>query len=200
MTTPRPRSVHDLDWPRSTGRLRLRPATPGDLEATWCFRQREDVCRWLTHAPASLAEYRDWYLDAHTLDKSLVIELAGEVIGDVMFQIEDAWAQAEIVEQARCVQAELGWVMHPDYGGRGYATEAVRELLRIGFEDLGLRRMTANCFIANESSWRLMGRVGMRLESHAVRESLHRSGDWLDVVGYAILAEDYHRNATQVPA
>ncbi len=40
-------------------------------------------------------------------------------------------------------------------------------------------------------SWRLMERVGMRRELHAVRESLHRSGRWLDTVGYAILDEEW---------
>jgi RimJ/RimL family protein N-acetyltransferase len=36
-----------------------------------------------------------------------------------------------------------------------------------------------------------MERVGMRREVHAIRESLHRSGRWLDTVGYAILDEEW---------
>jgi RimJ/RimL family protein N-acetyltransferase len=36
--------------------------------------------------------------------------------------------------------------------GRGYATETVRPLLRYSFEDLGARRVLANCFLANDSS------------------------------------------------
>jgi RimJ/RimL family protein N-acetyltransferase len=36
-----------------------------------------------------------------------------------------------------------------------------------------------------------MERVGLRRETHAVRESLHRSGRWLDVVGYALLADEW---------
>jgi hypothetical protein len=31
----------------------------------------------------------------------------------------------------------------------------------------------------------------MRRELHAVRESLHRSGRWLDTVGYAVLADEW---------
>ena len=67
----------------------------------------------------------------------------------------------------------------------------MRELLRHCFQDLGVRRVTANCFLDNDTSWRLMERVGMRRELHAVRDSLHRSGRWLDTVGYAILAEEW---------
>jgi ATP/maltotriose-dependent transcriptional regulator MalT len=47
------------------------------------------------------------------------------------------------------------------------------------------------CFLGNDASWRLMERVGMRRETHAVRESRHRSGQWLDTVGYAMLAEEW---------
>jgi RimJ/RimL family protein N-acetyltransferase len=100
----------------------------------------------------------------------------GEVIADLMLRVEDAWSQAEVREQAKGVQAELGWCFDPAVGGHGYATEAGAELIRICFEDLGLRWVTANCFADNERSWRLMERVGMRREQHAVRESLHRDG------------------------
>ena len=51
--------------------------------------------------------------------------------------------------------------------------------------------MTANCFAANEPSWRLMERLGMRREAHAVRDSLHRSGEWMDGLTYALLAEEW---------
>jgi RimJ/RimL family protein N-acetyltransferase len=37
-----------------------------------------------------------------------------------------------------------------------------------------------------------MERLGMRRELHAVRGSLHRSGEWLDVYGYAMLACERH--------
>jgi RimJ/RimL family protein N-acetyltransferase len=89
------------------------------------------------------------------------------------------------------VQAELGWCLDPSHQGRGYATEAVTALMRLCFEDLGLRRVTANCFADNEESWRLMERLGMRREIHTLRESLHRSGKWMDGMGYALLAEEW---------
>ncbi|HEY0904752.1 MAG TPA: GNAT family N-acetyltransferase [Marmoricola sp.] len=182
-----PRSVQ---WPVQTRRLTLRAATPGDLEATWRFRGLDEVSRWLTRAPSSIGEYRKDFLEPASLRKTVVVELAGRVIGDLMLDVGDAWAQAELAERARGTEAELGWVLHPDHAGRGYATEAVRELIRICFDELGLRRVTASCFLENEPSWRLMERVGMRREAHQVAESLHRSGQWLDTVWYALLAEE----------
>lgn len=184
--------VDGVRWPVSTARLVLRPARLDDLEPTWSFRRLESVSRWLTRAPSTLDEYRTQFEDPESLAKSLVLELDGQVIGDLMVAIGDAWAQAEVADQARGVQADLGWALDPaDFGGRGLATEAVREVLRCCFEDLALRRVTAECFAANEASWRLMERVGMRREVHTVRESLHRSGEWLDGFGYALLADEW---------
>jgi RimJ/RimL family protein N-acetyltransferase len=61
-----------------------------------------------------------------------------------------------------------------------------------------VRRVTASCFLANDASWRLMERVGMRRELHSVAESLHRSGQWLDTVGYAVLADEWSVQPRQV--
>ena len=182
-----------VTWPLLTERLLIRPATPDDAATTWQYRRLEPVNRWLSRAPRTLADYRAHFETPAALAKTLVAERDGEVVGDLMVAVEDAWAQAEVVDQARGVQAELGWAFHPDHAGRGYATEAVRELLRLCFEDLALRRVTANCFAGNEPSWRLMERLGMRRELYTVRESLHRSGDWLDGMGYALLAEEWRR-------
>ncbi|WP_246637168.1 GNAT family N-acetyltransferase [Actinoplanes hulinensis] len=184
-----------LTWPLHTDRLTLRPATIDDADATWRFRCREDVSRWITRASVTLDEHRTWFRAPDSLARTLVIEHSGTVIGDLMVKIEDAWAQAEITARARGMQAELGWVLHPDHAGHGYATEAVRELLRLCFKDLGLRRVTATCFAVNEASWRLMERVGMRREFYTVRDSLHRSGEWLDCVGYALLFDEWSDSA-----
>jgi RimJ/RimL family protein N-acetyltransferase len=184
-------AVASIAWPVGTDRLTLRPATPDDAEATWRFRRRDDVSRWLTRAPAAFDEHRSQVLEPTSIDKTLIIELAGEVIGDLMLDVSDAWSQAEVNEHARRVEAELGWVLHPDHCGHGYATETVRELIRLCFQDLGLRRVTAICFLDNEASWRLMERVGMRREAHGVADSLHRTGRWLDTLSYAILADEW---------
>lgn len=149
----------------------------------------------MTSEPQSLEEYRKKFEDPARLGKTLVIEQEGAVIGDLMLAIEDAWAQAEVAAQAQGVQAALGWCLDPGHRGRGYATEAVRRLIRLCFEDLALRRVTAICLADNVASWRLMERVGMRRELHARRECLHRSGEWLDSVGYALLADEWRVNA-----
>lgn len=201
MTSPQqaPPPLAQLRWPVNTRRLSLRPATADDLDATWKFRRRDDVSLWLTRAPATLDEYRPLFLDPASLAKSLVIELDGDVIGDLMLDVAEAWGQAEVTDKRHDVQAELGWVVHPYFAGRGYGTEAVHELLRLAFEEVGVRRVIASCFTDNIASSRLMERVGMRRETHAIQDALHRSGVWLDSFGYALLADEYRSPSPTAP-
>lgn len=192
---PAPIGRSVLERPLHTQRLTLRPATTDNADPTWRFRRLESVNEWLTGYPADLDGHRESFSEPARLATTVVVALGHEpaapIIGDFMLRREDARAQLDVADQARDTQAELGWVLDPAYSGHGYATEAVRELLRHCFEDLGVRRVTANCFLDDDASWRLMARVGMRRELHAVRESLHRSGRWLDTVGYAILEEEW---------
>jgi RimJ/RimL family protein N-acetyltransferase len=189
---PQPRA---LDRALHTDRLTLRPAGVEDAEATWAFRRLDAVNEWLTGTPDDIAGYRELFAEPDRLSTTVILQLGhdpdAQVIGDLMLRREDAWAQLDVADLARGAQAELGWVLDPAHTGHGYATEAVRELLRYCFEDLGVRRVVASCFLANQSSWRLMERVGMRRETHARRESLHRSGQWLDTLGYAVLADEW---------
>lgn len=186
-----PQDLSAVAWPVRTDRLTIRPATPDDVDATWAFRRLPEVVEWVTHSVQSRADYAAMFLEPARIATTLVMERDGEVVGDLMIRIEDAWAQAEVADGARGTQAELGWVLDPRHGGQGLATEAVAELVRICFEDLGLRRVTALCFADNEPSWRLMERLGMRREAHNVAESLHRTRGWLDGLGYALLADEW---------
>jgi RimJ/RimL family protein N-acetyltransferase len=187
-----------VHWPVQTSRLTLRPAVPSDVEATWRFRRLASVGEWLTTSWADRDSYQESFDDPARMAKVVLIELHGVVIGDLMVSVEDAWSQTEVKDRASAVQAELGWCLDPDHQGHGYATEAVNELIRICFEDLGLRRVRASCFADNEASWRLMERVGMRREEHAWRDSLHRSGEWLDGLGYALLAEEWQTHQPDI--
>jgi RimJ/RimL family protein N-acetyltransferase len=190
--------VAALERPLQTKRLTLRPASGDDAGATWRYRRLDTVNEWLTGAEDSFDTYRSRFVEPGRLAATVIVELderpdteSKAVIGDFMLRREDAWSQTGVADRARGAQAELGWVLDPSHTGAGYATEAVRELLRYCFEDLGVHRVVANCFLGNVASWRLMERLGMRRELHAVEESLHRSGQWLDTVGYAILAGEW---------
>lgn len=186
-----PQDLNAVAWPVRTDRLVLRLATVDDMESTWQIRRLPAVSQWMTSGADDREEFAATFAQPDRLAKILIVELDGRQIGDLMVSVEDAWAQTEVADQARGVQAELGWVIDPACAGNGFATEAASALLRICFVELGLRRVYAQCFADNAASWRIMEKLGMRREEYAVRDSLHRSGQWMDGMRYAILSDEW---------
>jgi RimJ/RimL family protein N-acetyltransferase len=86
--------------------------------------------------------------------------------------------------------AELGYWIGKPYWKRGFCTEAAREVLRYGFEDLNLNRIQARHMTKNPASRRVMEKIGMTREG-VLRQSLHRFGSFEDTALYSILREEY---------
>jgi RimJ/RimL family protein N-acetyltransferase len=57
---------------------------------------------------------------------------------------------------------EVGWRLHPDFWGQGYATEAAAASLRFGFDEAGLTEIVAFTTTLNTRSQAVMARIGMR--------------------------------------
>jgi RimJ/RimL family protein N-acetyltransferase len=57
---------------------------------------------------------------------------------------------------------EIGWRLHPDHWGHGYATEAAAASLRFGFDEVGLDEIVAFTTTLNTRSQAVMERIGMR--------------------------------------
>ncbi|MGH2462124.1 MAG: GNAT family N-acetyltransferase [Candidatus Limnocylindria bacterium] len=179
-----------LRFPLQTERLLLRPFVDGDLDAVYAMQSREDVARYLYWEPRSLDEVRVQMErlkrmtaideDSDALRLAAVLRETGELIGDVSLHSVNR----------EHLQAELGFILHPDHQGRGYGTEAAAEMLRVGFEDLGFHRIYGSCDARNFGSARLMERLGMRQEAH-FRENEYVKGVWCDELIYAILATEW---------
>lgn len=184
-------SLADVAWPRRTARLEIRRAGPDDAPAVWAYSQDSAVFEWETSAHTDEASFTARWADPERLPLRLVVEHDGMLVGELMLKVGDGLAQAEVEDEAAGVEAEIGWSLAPGAQGRGYATEAAAELLRVAFEDLGLRRVTASCFADNTPSWKVMERLGMRRELATTAEALHRSRGWLDGYAYAILADEW---------
>lgn len=87
-------------------------------------------------------------------------------------------------------RAELGYWMGSLYRGSGYMTEAVKRVMRFGFEDLRLNRIYAACYAENIASKRVMQKAGMvyegRLRQHFIRfDTVH------DAVYYGALRAEW---------
>ncbi|WP_151082101.1 GNAT family N-acetyltransferase [Nocardioides cynanchi] len=180
-----------LDWPARTERLLIRPVTPDDFGRLYEIRAIPEVTEWLTGRPTSYDDYVERYGTPERLESTLVVQAGPTIVGDLFLALATPYAQVEVRDRAEHSEATIGWLLDPAYTGRGYATEAAGEVLRICFEGLGLRRVVAGAFADNEASLRVMARVGMRIETRTLRGSLHRDRGWVDGVEAAVLAEEW---------
>jgi RimJ/RimL family protein N-acetyltransferase len=182
------------DYPVVTARLLLRPIDlDRDLPAIHSYRSIPEVCRYVPFVPSTLEELTERMstpertrsvLDAQAEGQVLftVIERrdTGEVIGDlVLFWHSDADRHAEV-----------GYVIHPDQGGRGYATEGVRALLELCFDHAGAHRVTARVDERNAGSARLLERLGFRKEATFVEGEWFK-GEWTTLEVFAMLEREW---------
>ncbi|WP_426243177.1 GNAT family N-acetyltransferase [Nocardioides sp. LHG3406-4] len=175
--TPRPPEL-----PIRTSRLVLRRTQPGDAEAMWGYHRDPDVAAYLLEEPWTrrVAEHKVRERTPEPDKLGLVIELDGEVVGDVVLMLQ---APSYSV-------AEIGWVLHPDAAGRGIATEAATALLDLAFGHYGAHRVYAQLDARNERSAALCERLGMQREGTRRRDYWSK-GEWTDSFEYAILREDW---------
>jgi RimJ/RimL family protein N-acetyltransferase len=86
--------------------------------------------------------------------------------------------------------AEIGYWIGVPFWGRGYATEAAREVIRYGFEDCSLLRIFAGIFTRNPASGRVLQKVGMQYEG-TLRHHQKKWDEYMDVAFYGILREEW---------
>jgi RimJ/RimL family protein N-acetyltransferase len=181
-------------YPVRTERLLLRPLTANDADALLVYRGRDDVSRYVPFEPMSrddiLERIAGRWARTELTDEGQSLTLGaqlagtGELAGDVML----FWHSREHAS------GEVGYVFNPAVGGRGYATEAARAMLRLGFEGLGLHRIVARIDERNEPSAKLARRLGMRQEARLVHNEFFK-GEWSTEVDFAMLAEEWYRLA-----
>lgn len=87
-------------------------------------------------------------------------------------------------------RAEIGFIVRPEWQGRGIATEAVRAVLRFAFDAMDLRRVEADADPANAGSLALLERLGFRREGLA-RQRWLTFGTWKDSVMLGLLRHDF---------
>lgn len=170
-----------------TSRLRLREFSEADFATTHAYAADADTTRYTLFGPNTEDDTREFLLRtiAHQkedprVDVGLAIELKSPLrhIGGIGFRVR------------RNRSADFGYVLHRDFWGKGYTTEAARALLHYGFDALKLHRIIATCDPANAASRRVLEKLGMRHEGTFVKDSLMK-GEWRNSLLYAILEEEW---------
>lgn len=143
-----------------TGRLTLRPAVDADRDAIAALNAHPRVGEWLGGVLDRAAS--DLFVDrvqAHVAAHGFgfwVVERREDarVIG-----MTGLWRAPDNLPEAGRV--EIGWRLHPDTWGVGYATEAARSALTYGFDALKLQEIPAWTARTNLASQAVMRRIGM---------------------------------------
>ncbi len=170
-----------VEFPIRSARLELRPFLATDVDDINDYQRLPEVARYLYWEPrdrdetAAVLAHKMAAAGAGAVLLAVVLPTTGRVIGEVNLTITSGEYR----------QGEIGFVFHPDFQGHGFATEAAAELLRIGFDTVGLHRICAHCDARNTASARVMERLGMRCEAHFVHNEIFK-GEWGDELVYAI--------------
>jgi len=122
-------------------------------------------------------------LDEHGRGRSLpcvILDGDGAVVGRVNI--------SNIVRGA-AQSGNLGYWMAESAGGRGVATAAVRDIIRIAFGELGLHRVQADTLVRNVASQRVLARNGFIRIGLAPRY-LKIAGRWQDCILHQLVNDD----------
>ncbi|MEC7899546.1 MAG: GNAT family N-acetyltransferase [Actinomycetota bacterium] len=142
-----------------TENLILRPFKDDDVDDYFGVLDSPEVRRWL-HIPESLDRSDAWQQMAWFVGQwelrgtghwALEEKKSGQFVGR---------AGLHRPERHDWPGVEVGWLLHPDYWGRGYATEAGAAAVRYGFEDLQVDKLFSCILPENHRSQAVAKRLG----------------------------------------
>ena len=179
-----------VELPVETERLILRAWEPDDFDALLALHGDPDLVKWVPWGPRSADEVQT------VLDRKLGQTEFREPGGGIALAIESGDEGMVIGELTLAYSSrkhscgEVGFLLEHASHGRGYATEGGREMLRIGFEELGLHRVIGRIDARNTASGRVLERLGMRREAHFI-ENEWIKGEWTSEHAYGMLGSEW---------
>ncbi|WP_461017778.1 GNAT family N-acetyltransferase [Streptomyces daliensis] len=178
-----------------TGRLVLRAFTEADADDVLALDNDPEVTRFLNGGRPTSREA----IVGRTMPRLLHDHPCLGTRGYWAVQAKSAgtflgWFEFRPLSEHSAAVVELGYRLNRSAWGSGYATEGSRALIRKGFTDLGVERVTANTMAVNTRSRRVMEKAGLSY----VRGF---TGDWPEAiegsehgeVEYALTREEWAR-------
>lgn len=172
-----------LDW------LILREFVTSDWRAVHEYASNPDVVQYLDWGPNEEHESRTFVQRAigyerdrprRDFELAVILKESDRLVGACGLHVSEPEHR----------QGWIGYCLHPDVWSRGYATEAARALVTIGFRELRLHRVFATCDPRNVASARVLEKIGMRREAH-LREHKWMKNRWRDSLVYAALENEW---------
>lgn len=169
----------------ATNRLVLRQLDKSDVNEIFFLRSDPGVMKFIDRAPAKSTEeafifiekINDLQKNVEGITWAITLKEDTKLIGTICF-----WNI-----QKEHYRAEIGYVLHPGFQGKGIMQEAMTEVIKFGFEVMKLHSIEANTNPNNTSSIRLLERNKFIREGY-FRENYFYNGKFYDSVVYALLA------------
>ena len=169
-------------------RLKFRAIKRSDIDDMFEYSKRSETSEYLLWSPHQTiyttqglidvilskykaGEYNDW---------AIVLKKTNKMIGTCGF--------TNIDDENKVV--EIGYVLNPDFWGNGYATEAVKTIMKFAFEELDANRIEAKFIKGNDASLAVMKKVGMTFEGYH-RDAIISKGKFKTVGIASILKKEY---------
>ena len=176
-----------LVLPVGTDRLVIRKMVHDDVDTYVAYASDFDnTLQWLGSRVPPTAEKVHADVDQEQADEwpgegtswRLAVELDGDLIGNLFVDI-------------RCGGgiAEVGYVLRPEFRGKGYAGEATGAIVDELIAEHGIHRIEASLSPKNVASMRVLESIGMTFEVLA-RDAFNLDGVWEDDLRYAMTAGD----------
>lgn len=166
-----------------TERLILRPITIEDAEDIFEYSKLENVgsnAGWKPHE--NLNETKE-IMEQIFIEKS-------DVFGIVLKQTNKLFGSLGLINDPKRENEKtrmLGYSISENYWGQGYMTEAAKEIIRYGFEELHLDLISAYCYSHNKRSKRVVEKCGFSYEGKLILCEKLYNGKVYDNECYALL-------------
>jgi RimJ/RimL family protein N-acetyltransferase len=150
-----------------TDRLVVRPWTAADADRVFDMYSRWEVQRFIGREPKVMTDRAEAIERAQRLASldhpvhgvwAITESGTGRPHGALLLKELPASGASEPLQPSGDI--EIGWHLHPDAWGRGYATEAAQRVLRHAFDN-GIPRVLAVTYPQNTASQRVALRIGM---------------------------------------
>ncbi|USL40579.1 GNAT family N-acetyltransferase [Priestia megaterium] len=167
-----------------TPRTTLREITEADADDIFdCFSQEEVIkyygqekFKTIQEALVLIDIFAENYRNQKGMRWGIERLDTGELIGTVGF---NQWNQKH-------KRAEIGYELHPQHWGHGYASEAASAVMTYGFDTLQLVRIGAVVFLENKASQHVLEKLGFQKEG-VLKNYMYQNGKAHDTFVYSSL-------------
>lgn len=171
-----------------TERLILRRPTMADVDESYKYRSDPELMQFIPHR---LAHKREDVVEAieridHLIDRNEGINWAITMKGENLLLGMVGFVRMNKDHH----RAEIGYMLHAPYHGKGIIQEAFRAAVDYGFNEMKLHSIEAIVNCLNIPSKKLLERAGFSNDAF-FKDYLHHEGKYMDVNIYSLLAKDW---------